>query len=121
MAKLYYDGYMLEESQFHELADAFLESLLSEIETVDEEMVIDADLTQGVLTLELDSGQEYVISKHEPSRQVWLSSPLSGGLHYDYNEARDRWELKKDGTRLDERLMEELYQLTGIAFDFIGE
>ncbi len=112
---------MLEESDFHEKADALLERIANEIEEKDEEMLIDADLNQGVLTLELDSGHEYVISKHEPSKQVWLSSPLSGGLHYDYNDEIDGWELTKDGTRISELLSEELYKLTSIAFDFIGE
>lgn len=112
---------MLDESHFHELADEFLEALAAEIELTDEEMLIDVDLTQGILTLELDSGQQYVISKHAPSKQVWLSSPISGGLHYDYSETSETWELAKDGSRLDELLTEELYQHTSIAFDFIGD
>lgn len=112
---------MLKESEFHNLVESFLEAIADEIETRDEEMVIDIDLTDGVLTLELDTGQQYVISRHEPSGQVWLSSPISGGLHYDYNEEEEMWELAKDGSRLDELLTKELYQYTGIAFDFIGE
>ncbi len=111
---------MLDESEFHEVTETFLERLAEEIELKDEEMLIDVDLNQGILTLELDSGQQYVISKHLPSLQVWLSSPMSGGLHYDYNEEGKSWELAKDGSRLDELLTEELYQLTSVAFDFIG-
>ncbi len=112
---------MLEESEFHEIADAFLEKIADAIEVQDEEMLVDADLNQGVLTLELDSGQQYVISKHLPSLQVWLSSPISGGLHYDFNMEEEIWELAKDGTRLDELLMQELFQLLETKFDFIGE
>lgn len=112
---------MLEESLFHTKADALLEKLFNEIEEKDEEMLVDADLHQGVLSLELDSGKEYVISKHSASRQVWLSSPISGGLHYNYNTDKDGWELTKDGSRLSEFLSEELYKLTGIAFDFIRD
>ncbi|MDG1287475.1 MAG: iron donor protein CyaY [Rickettsiales bacterium] len=112
---------MFDESEFHELVEAFLERLAEEIELKDDDMLIDVDLNQGILTLELDSGQQYVISKHLPSQQVWLSSPMSGGLHYDYSEELESWELVKDGTRLDEHLAQELYQLTSIAFDFIGE
>lgn len=112
---------MLDESEFQEKAEALLELFADEIERKDEDMLIDADLLQGVLTLELESGHEYVISKHGVSKQIWLSSPLSGGLHYDYNAAEDSWELTKDGSRLDELLAEELLKLTSITFNFIGE
>lgn len=112
---------MLEESEFYQKADALLERLANEIELKDNEMLIDIDLNQGVLTLKLDSGHEYVVSKHAASKQVWLSSPISGGLHYDYNPENDGWELIKDGSRISELLSEELYKLTSIAFDFIGE
>ena len=112
---------MQSDSAFHKIADATLEAMADEVETQDEELLIDVDLTGGILTLELDSGQQYVISKHAPSHQLWLSSPISGGLHYDYNSASESWELAKDGSRLDERLSKELYQLTSIVFDFISE
>ena len=112
---------MIDESEFHKKADALLERIFNEIEEKDSEMAIDADLNQGILTLELDSGQEYIINKHSASSQVWLSSPISGGLHYNYNPANDGWELTKDGSRLSELLSEELYKLTSIAFDFIRD
>lgn len=112
---------MVSESKFQERAEDFLEAIAAEIEAKDEDMLIDVDLTQGVLTLELDSGQQYIINRHDASKQLWLSSPISGGLHYDYNENSEGWELTKDGSRLDELLTEELYQHTGIAFDFIGD
>ena len=113
--------FMMDETLFNSLANPFLESIFEEIEEKDVDMLIDADLNDGILTLELDSGQQYVVSKHAPSKQVWLSSPLSGGLHYDYNDDTESWELTKDGSRLNELLTKELYQLTGTAFDFIGE
>jgi len=112
---------MLDETLFHQKADALLERIADEIDESDKEMLIDADLNQGVLTLELDSGQEYVISKHSVAKQVWLSSPISGGLHYDYQPELDGWELTKDGSRLSELLTIELYKLTGINFNFIGK
>jgi frataxin len=109
----------MDESQFHTIADETLEAFFNAIEEQDEELQIDADLTDGILTLELDSGQQYILNKHAPSKQLWLSSPISGGLHYDWNEEEEGWELTKDGSRLDELLTKELYQHTGIAFDLI--
>ena len=112
---------MLDITEFDKKAESLLEKIADEIEQKDKDMLIDADLNQGILTIELDSGHEYVVSKHAPSKQVWLSSPISGGLHYDYNAQLDGWELTKDGSRLSELLSAELYKLTGVALDFIGE
>ncbi len=112
---------MLDKTTFDSLADSFLETIFEAIEEQDTEMVIDADLNDGILSLELNTGQEYVISKHAPSKQIWLSSPVSGGLHYDFNEQTESWELTRDGSQLDELLSLELYQLTGNQFDFIVE
>ena len=37
----------------------------------------DADLQAGVLTIEGARGT-WLLNKHAPTRQIWLSSPLSG-------------------------------------------
>lgn len=108
---------MLENSQFHCLADSYLDALADEIDSKDEDAAIDADLQQGVLTLTLPSGQQYLISKHTPSKQLWLSSPTSGGLHFHYNEKDSAWELT-DGRKLGQLLSHELVQHTGIEFRF---
>ena len=112
---------MLNESQFNILVDSYLEMIANEIELKDEDMLIDVDLTPDMLTLELDSGQQYVISKNNAAKQLWLSSPISGGLHYNYNEISNLWELIKDGSRFDELLTKELYHYTSTIFDFIGK
>jgi iron donor protein CyaY len=108
---------MLENSQFHCLADSYLDALADEIDAKDENALIDADLQQGVLTLTLPSGQQYLVSKHTPSKQIWLSSPVSGGLHFRYNEHDSAWELE-DGRKLGQMLSQELGQQIGIEFRF---
>ena len=108
---------MINESQFNLLVDSYLEMIADEIELKDTEMLIDVDLSPDMLTLELDSGQQYVISKNNAARQLWLSSPISGGLHYDYNEASNMWELIKDGSRFDETGEESwLYRICASDF-----
>jgi frataxin len=109
---------MLENSQFHCLADAYLDALLDEVEAKDAKAQVDTDLQEGILTLSLsDNSLHYLISKHAPSKQIWLSSPVSGGLHFSYNEAHSAWELA-DGTCLSTLLASELKQKTGIEFRF---
>jgi len=108
---------MLDDSQFHCLADAYLESLADEVETTDEEALIDMDLDDGALTLTLPDESQYVINKHFPTQQMWLSSPISGGLHFTYNEESSVWQLDA-GRKLSELLVEELEESTGITFNF---
>ena len=108
---------MLEDSQFHCLADAYLESLADEVDEKDQAGHIDADINSGVLMLELESGKQFLISKHTPTQQIWLSSPVSGGLHFRYNENDSAWELE-DGRKLGTLLADELQRETGLNFSF---
>jgi frataxin len=108
----------MDESAFQAAA----ESTLSRLYTVIDETLgddVDAELRDGVLTLELDDGSEYVINKHAPSRQIWLSSPVSGAAHFDYDAASRSWRSSRGGPPLSERLAAELKAATGrdIAFD----
>lgn len=108
---------MLENSQFHCLADAYLDALAEEIEAKDSEALVDAEIVQGILTITLPGGRQYLLSKHLPSKQLWLSSPVSGGLHFSYHEADSAWALE-DGRALSTLLAEELKTATGIEFRF---
>lgn len=103
-----------QESEFQECADTFLENLFEQLEEQDEDGALEIDLENGVLILEAGSRQ-FVLSKHAPTQQIWLSSPLSGGLHFEAADAGRDWKLK-DGRRLSVVLGEELAMLTGVDF-----
>jgi frataxin len=98
----------LSETAYHALADLTLHKLADQAERLDEG--IDAELYGGVLTLTLDSGRQFVVNKHAPTQQVWLSSPLSGGLHFAYQSEAQAFALP-DGRRLETLLMAELETL----------
>ena len=102
---------MLDETRFHPLADAFLSALFEQIEAADQGGVIDAEYQGGILTLELENGKTLVVSKHAPSLQIWLSSPISGGLHFRHENGD--WKLP-DGRELKTMLAAELKQLSGV-------
>ena len=104
------------ESDFHHAADAFLERVFETLESQDEGGMLDIDYTEGTLQIALSDGKTFVISKHGPTKQVWLSSPISGGLHFMYADEGKDWKLK-DGRRLSIVLGEELRHLTGEAFE----
>ena len=73
------------DSAFESLADSLLVTL--------EEAIADhadAELQGGVLTVEGDEGT-WIVNKHAPTKQVWLSSPRSGARHYAFAADAGKW------------------------------
>jgi frataxin len=106
----------MDEREFETLAEQTLRAYLARIE---DSLDVDVDLRGGIMTIELDDGRQYVLNKHAPNRQLWLSSPLSGATHYDRDAATGGWRSTRGGPPLADLLAAELAQLTGadIAFD----
>ena len=96
-------------SAFETLADSLLEALEDGIGD-------DAELQGGVLTLEADEGT-WVVNKHAPTQQVWLSSPRSGARHYGFDEASGLWKDTRGGADLLSTLNAEL----GVTLDWQPE
>ena len=107
---------MIDISFFHEHADALFEQLEEAIELADEEGVVDVESSEGVIALELTDRAQFVINKHEASRQIWVSSPKSGATHYSYDEDEDCW-VTEDGVSLTDTLAEELHQLAKLEIE----
>ncbi|MCA0301854.1 MAG: iron donor protein CyaY [Proteobacteria bacterium] len=84
----------MSEPAFEARADALLAALEEEIGRHE-----DADLQGGVLTIEADQGT-WLVNKHAPTRQIWLSSPLSGARHYAFDEAAGLWRDTREGDDL---------------------
>lgn len=78
----------LDETRFHSLADDILERMA---DAIDEALgdKIDVDFEHGILNMKLPGGGVYVINKHGPMRQIWMSSPASGASHFDHTD--DGW------------------------------
>jgi iron donor protein CyaY len=105
----------MNEGEFHPLADKALEHLTDRLEEADQEGFLDVEAQNGIVTVVLNSGKQLIISKHAPSKQLWLSSPISGGLHFSY--VGNGWALA-DGRTLHNVLAQELQALAGIAVAF---
>lgn len=104
----------LDESTFTRIADETLEKFMDAVEGVLGDQA-DVDLEGGILSIELDAGGQYVINKHAPNRQIWMSSPKSGATHFDYDADSKEWHCTRSGGRLDEILVDELKSLTGVT------
>jgi iron donor protein CyaY len=107
---------MLDETHFHAIAGATLEHIHDQLEqayddgTLDD---LDYDEGAGILTIITPQGQHFLVTKHAPSGQLWLASPLSGGLHFDYDHDAQAW-LLADKQRLNDVLAANLEQACGL-------
>lgn len=101
----------MNDTEFQRLADVTLEKFAKLLEDADANGLLELELMQGVLTLSLPENKTIVISKHSASKQIWVSSPLSGGTHFSYIE--NAWVLA-DGRDLELMLRQELHQLVGV-------
>ena len=102
----------LSDKDFHRHADLSLGDLYGKLEEIVEEAGLpesDLEYSQGVLTLELGKHGTYVINKQSPNKQLWMSSPVSGPIRYDWHDGF--WEYKHDGHQLHNRLQTELRKL----------
>ena len=52
---------------------------------------IDIDLIENVLTIEISEAKIFIISIHEPTEQIWYSSPISGAHHFEMDEGKVSW------------------------------
>ena len=100
----------LSETAFVTIAEATLNRLCGMVEALDTEDVLEIEQMSGMLSIELPSGKTFVINRQIPTRQIWLSSPLSGGLRFDYDEDDKVWKIP-DGRRLDTLLKADLETL----------
>ena len=95
------------EQAFASLADSLLESLEEAIGAEG-----DAELQGGVLTVQGDAGT-WLVNKHAPTRQIWLSSPKSGAKHYAFDMASGLWKDTRGAGDLLSTLSDEL----GVALE----
>ena len=73
----------------------------------------EVDLEGGILNIELDDGRVFIINKHSPNRQIWLSSPLSGAHHFSFDENIGAWASTRDSGQLLSLLEDELSNIKG--------
>jgi frataxin len=101
----------MDQNSFPAVADEALEQLMEMLEDAVGDR-LDVDLQGGILTIELESGGQYVINKHAPNRQIWMSSPVSGATHFDFDNDGD-WVGTRGQGKLHEILANELSAATG--------
>lgn len=51
----------------------------------------DIDIREGFLQITFASGHVWLLNRHTPTQEIWLSSPVSGGLHFRFQEDVKQW------------------------------
>jgi frataxin len=74
---------------FERQAGRILDTLFEQIEDQLGDW-LEVDLEGGILKIELPDGGTYIVNRHAPNREIWLSSPKSGAWHFAAAEARWR-------------------------------
>jgi len=95
----------MEDTIFSNRARTELTTLFELLQQTGKYEDLDIDLQDDVLYITLPTNRQYVINRHTPSKQIWLSSPLTGADYFSYND--QDWH-NKSGGQLKQLLMTEL-------------
>ncbi|KAL0491829.1 frataxin [Acrasis kona] len=79
---------------------------------------VDMEVSDGVLNIKAGDVGTFVISRQTPTKQLWLSSPISGPWHYTFNADSKDWVCTKDKENFMDRLERELKQVFGKDIKF---
>ena len=70
---------------------------------------LELDFVENNLNIELENGKVFIISIHEPTTQIWLSSPYSGAHHFKWIKEENIWKSTRDeNINLKELLKKEI-------------
>ncbi len=91
-----------------QVAIDFLQNIFDQL---DSQIPFDWDLEFGEksLTIDTGSGGVFLVNYHEPTNQLWLSSPVTGAHHFSYTD--NSWQSTRNHLNLLSVLLEDLHQL----------
>jgi CyaY protein len=101
---------VLDEVKYVELADAELANLLDAMDALGPDGV-EAELSNGILTLDFEEDPPIVVNSHRAARQIWMAASRSA-WHFDWDPKTQTWIAAKTGdelwSTLDKHLSERL-------------
>lgn len=106
---------ILDEASFGRLADEILERIA---DAVDAELgdTWDVEFEGAIVSIVSPQGGQYILNKHAPNREIWLSSPRSGAWHFAWDG--QVWRSTRGAETLEAVLSDELGQASGRPFSF---
>ncbi|VDN58320.1 unnamed protein product [Dracunculus medinensis] len=105
---------LISELEYHKEADKLLEKLNDYLDSFPDKFscddYFDINYSMGVLTAKISSSiGVYIINKQTPSRQIWLSSPISGPKRFDF--INRKWIYPRENICIDSLLNQEFRKI----------
>ena len=98
----------MEEKDFLEFSEIKLIRLADLIESSDVNSLFDVEYSDGILSIDIfGKDKTYIINKHNASRKIWFSSPISGADYFAFDYGTKNW-LNPNNKELSEILLNEL-------------
>jgi len=97
----------MDENEFSKAVEQELLKIYEELDELCEELDIEIDYSEDVIYIENNAGGEFVINRHGPTKQIWLSSPISGAGYFSFDNRSEEW-VNNDGEILREKIHNEL-------------
>ena len=103
----------MDDREFAAEAERTLQRLQDAVERALADDDPEIELRGGILMIELAGGGQFIVNKHAPTRQIWVSSPVSGAAHYSWDKDAGCWRSTRSADILETRLAADLAQATG--------
>ncbi len=87
----------MNESEYNEQLDELMYAIEDAIE--DNELDIDYETANGILTLTCENGTQVILSRQTAMLQLWVAAK-SGGFHLEYDEEAEKWVCESNGEEL---------------------
>ncbi len=79
------------EPEYRALVNQVYQRVLKAMDEVDPD-IVEAELSQGTLTLTLSDGKRWILSAQPPVRQLWLAVASQGrAYHFNRDPGSGRW------------------------------
>lgn len=88
---------IMNDTQFHQLADQLILALEEQLDNVDED--IDIEVYGNVAELIFPNNTRVVINRQEPLHQIWLATK-ENGYHFEYKG--NQWICNRSGRTFDD-------------------
>ena len=111
----------LDANTYHRVADVTLEGIqdvYDDENDADPSLQMEVEFSDGVLIVHVGSHGTFVLNKQTPNMQLWLSSPVSGPLRYDFCLESSAWLNSRDKHELLPLLTSDFETLVGKRLDF---
>ncbi len=98
----------MNESEFETFVTSYLEKIFEQVEEMYDDDLEDLEFNDGILNIKLEDGRTFLLNRHLPNQEIWMSSPLSSGTHYKYQDAEKKWICIRTQNELESLLFNEL-------------